>query len=178
MSGYGPVGRKDVSHFDRTQQDLIADMTAMGWIGRVTRNGHAVMRAPDNNETMITVSRQSGRNRAGENQRADFERWKRGTERAAETKREMAEALGEVFCPECGKQYPTQRALGAHRRSHRITVKTCPDCGREVKYLESHRLRSHGVNAKADPVESLLAVLAENENLRAENKELRARRGR
>lgn len=186
MAEYGRINAKDLKHFDKEAKALVVDITNAGWVGRMTRNMHLVMRAPDGT-AQITLSGKSSRGRSGQNQRAVFERWVKaaaGDPEASERQEaamaaERAEFLsgaGVHVCPDCGRPFDTARALGGHRRSHSITKKVCPDCGREVKYLESHRLRSHG-RSKHDPVESLLAVLAENENLKAENRKLRAQQG-
>lgn len=69
-----PLTRRELKMFDRQAWDLISEMQAAGWTGRITNSSHAVMYAPDG-ETVVTLARDSKRGRSGRNARATFRRW-------------------------------------------------------------------------------------------------------
>lgn len=74
MTKYRRLQRDDIAAFDSTATDLVMEATDHGWVGRVTKRGHAVMRSPDGKWSM-TLSRDSLRGRSGRNARSYFERW-------------------------------------------------------------------------------------------------------
>jgi hypothetical protein len=74
-SAWRVLTRQDLPAFDNEAASIVLDASEMGWLGRISTKGHAIMRAPDGNTT-ISVSRDSSRGRSGKNARADLERWK------------------------------------------------------------------------------------------------------
>ncbi|UDL16051.1 hypothetical protein QEH42_gp167 [Microbacterium phage Pumpernickel] len=77
MSTYGKLTAKDMRKFDDGARELVLRMVDAGWVGRITKQGHAYMRAPDG-EVSATVARDSGRGRSGMNAEARFRRWQEG----------------------------------------------------------------------------------------------------
>ena len=81
MAAYGKLAAKDMKTFDDASRDLVLRMVDAGWVGRITKQGHAYMRAPGG-EVSATVARDSGRGRSGMNAEARFKRWQEGRDNA------------------------------------------------------------------------------------------------
>lgn len=165
--------RTDLRTFDQEMTDLIMEMTDHGWTGRVSSNGHAIMRAPDGEDTH-SISRSSLRGRSGRNARAAFDRWLRqqpakepemsdqetttvtgpgGTEHSKGERPGDPEEEGYIKeykeCPTCHESV-WRDALGPHMKLH-IEARPCSVCGRSYKYLDTHIRSKHGVRLGALP---------------------------
>lgn len=64
------------SGFDPERIALIRLMEEDGWTGRISKQGHAIMRAPDGVST-CSISPKVKNGRSGENVGAEYRRWKR-----------------------------------------------------------------------------------------------------
>jgi len=62
--------------FEKGQTALVREMEDDGWTGRMSQNGHAIMRAPDG-EATCSVTPKVGSFRGRGNQSAPYKRWKR-----------------------------------------------------------------------------------------------------
>lgn len=164
--------KSDLPGFDNQAVALIESMGDQGWIGRISSKGHAIMRAPDS--TSMAIGRESKRGRSGLNAAAEYRRWLK-TQQPSGVPGSMADEP--LVCPDCEKTFPSVRALSAHSRKHSMVKETCPDCGKQVVYLESHRVRSHGTGAKVNATEALMSILMEIDHLRAENAAYRRKYG-
>jgi hypothetical protein len=80
-------------------------------------------------------------------------------------------------CDDCDETFTSARGLAAHKRIHQRGEK-CDICGREVKYLASHRERAHGLRGThTDPISAVVQLVTEVESLRLENARYRQRYG-
>ena len=73
--GWRPLTRGDLTTFDDFMTNIVMEYTTLGWVGKMSKKGHAVLRAPDG-ETTVSVSRSSSRASSGTRARADLDRWK------------------------------------------------------------------------------------------------------
>ena len=69
------LGRPDLTTFDDTMTGIVMEYMDLGWLGKMSKKGHAILRAPDGKDT-TSVSRSGGRGGSGTRARADLERWK------------------------------------------------------------------------------------------------------
>lgn len=77
MSGYRTlVPTQDLKHFDDTAIRVITDYQSYGWIGKVSRRGHAILRAPDGQAT-TAVAPKGKNNYGGDVAREDLKKWLR-----------------------------------------------------------------------------------------------------
>lgn len=140
MAEYISLTRADVPGHDDQAKDLIVEMVALGWTGRLSSKGHAIMRSPDG-ESTSSIARDSKRGRSGRNARADFERWKSAHLEEPKPVENVFEVFDQLRCKVCGETFKNARALGAHRNKHYPAV-TCEICGKQVKYVARH-MRTH-----------------------------------
>lgn len=88
-------------------------------------------------------------------------------------------------CPDCGQHFEKSTQLMPHMKTHRLEARQCPLCGKPKKYMTTH-MRAHARDeqrksedarmqryAGADPIETVLALIEEVEELRAEVARLR-----
>lgn len=67
--------RSDLTTFDDVMTNIVLEYMELGWLGKMSKKGHAILHAPDGENT-TSVSRSSGRGGSGTRARADIERWK------------------------------------------------------------------------------------------------------
>jgi hypothetical protein len=94
-----PLTRLNLAGFSPKKARLVRKMEDHGWTGRVSSNGHAIMRCPDG-ETTCSVSPKMGSGRGLLNDEQTFKRWMRehGEQSAAEAARiREAEERQRVF---------------------------------------------------------------------------------
>src|SRR6188768_2835724 len=72
-----PLTRADLTTFDTFMTDIVMEYTSLGWMGKMSTKGHAVLRAPDG-VTTTSVSRSSNRGSSGTRARDELNRWKNG----------------------------------------------------------------------------------------------------
>jgi len=63
--------------FCRERAKLIRQMEDDGWQGRLSANGHAIMRSPDGRESCCISPKQGSPTRASANNAMVYKRWKR-----------------------------------------------------------------------------------------------------
>lgn len=63
--------------FCRERVQLIRQMENDGWQGRVSTNGHMIMRSPDGRESCSIAPKKGSPTRASANNAAAYKRWKR-----------------------------------------------------------------------------------------------------
>lgn len=169
MSGYSEtlpkLSRGEVRAFDAEAWALVDRMQEAGWRGRLSKNGHMVMYAPDGVSSQ-TFARSSLRGRSGRNAKAIFERWLRQQNNDKETDDVRTRHICDY--PGCGREFESERSLGVHRASHDRPKVVCPKCGRKVAYLDTHMKTAHRANT-SHLLEELVGALEELESLRAEN---------
>jgi len=132
--------------FEEIPTKLIREMEAAGWTGKVSRKGHAIMRAPDG-QTTCSVSPKVGAAFRAANLGMEFRRWQREQEAAAASQEApeaprpvewlpwpvmpprplAAEPEPTVDCTECGKPFRTLQAMSVHRVRAHVRV-NCPIC--------------------------------------------------
>lgn len=201
MSTYQPLAEVTTAGFDKAMKEFTREVAEHGWLGRRTKQGHIVARAPDG-ETTICISRSELRGRSDKNVRADFNRWlKQQPEQPEQT--EVSTPAEEAKEPEphpdhvphpkqwecaeegCGRSFATERGLKSHRRKHLLVYENCPLCDQRVTYMGKHLRMVHkatvdnpvaSLAGTADPVDALEEVIDEVSQLRAEVEELRAER--
>lgn len=186
--------------FSREKAQLVGQMLADGWTGRVSRNGHAILLAPDG-VTSCSVSPKNGSYRDRGNTAAIYKRWQREQQQqlqqATESQPEAIQASPaavdtpveqpepqpepqpEHACGDCGRSFVTYNRLRVHW-THRHQRVSCPfpGCARETSpaQMGSH-LRSHQRAALAevsDPAAEIARLRAENHRLRVEGAEWQA----
>lgn len=83
MSGYRTlVPNQDLRHFDDTAIRVVTDYQSYGWVGKVSRRGHAILRAPDGQATTAVAPK--GKNSyGGDVAREDLKKWLRAKQRHA-----------------------------------------------------------------------------------------------
>ena len=178
----------DLKHFDKEARALVLEIVAAGWLGRMSGNNHVILYAPDG-ESTASIAPSTTRNRGGRNARAGFDRWLRAQMPSdASEKVELEQKLDDKVeklakgpvhfrCPTCKKTFKNARALGIHKSIHARNRETCPKCGKEVAYLDTHLRRAHQVDVHLT-LEGVISVFEEVERLRIENAELRQALGR
>lgn len=180
--------------FSREKAQLVGQMMADGWTGRISTNGHAIMLAPDG-VTSCSVTPKNGSHRDRGNNAAIYRRWKRQQRQATESLPEVIETVPEAVdtaveqpaeqpetvhtCTDCGQSWPTLNRLRVHW-THRHQRVRCPfpGCDRETSpaQMGSH-LRAHQRTALAeigDPAAEISQLRAENHRLRVESAEWQA----
>lgn len=75
VSEWMPLSRADLTAFDDYMTNIVMEYMSLGWVGKMSKKGHAVLRAPDG-KTTTSVSRSSSRASSGTRARADLDRWK------------------------------------------------------------------------------------------------------
>lgn len=170
------LSRQEISQsltFDKEMTELMLEMQEAGWTARITKRGHAIMKAPDG-VTTAALSRDSLRGRAGRNARAEFERWKRQSvdemivpegvtiEKAGILTRGVFTETQSFECPElhCDRVFPTSGRLAQHSRTHRdMPGLSCLECGRE--YRNPGSLRRHRRIHRMDRQETITRLALE-----------------
>ncbi len=77
-----PLTKGDLTTFDDFMTGIVMEYTSLGWLGKMSTKGHAVLRAPDG-VTTTSVSRSSNRGSSGTRARAELDRWKNNQPGAA-----------------------------------------------------------------------------------------------
>lgn len=175
---------------------LIHQMEADGWIGRISRKGHAIMLAPDG-RTSCSISPKVGAPHRAHNLGVEYRRWKREQEAQQVEEAPQAPQAETVWLPwpvmppaplliapepirvpvgylcdheTCLREFKTLQALSVHRVRAHVRV-DCPICGRPFSPGNLHRhLRGHA-ETRLDPIElqhELYAARQEIARLRGE----------
>lgn len=97
MSAYQPLSEVSTAGFDKAMKEFTKEVAEHGWLGRRTKQGHIIARAPDG-ETTMCITRSELRGRSDKNVRAQFNRWLRQHE--PEEQNVEVPTPAEVFKPE------------------------------------------------------------------------------
>jgi predicted RNA binding protein YcfA (HicA-like mRNA interferase family) len=173
------------SAFSPTKRDLIRQMEADGWTGRVTAGGHAFMRAPDGVATCsITPKDRSGNSL--NNDLAPYRTWLKARDEAAAAAEVIQTAIAvpeqparplsvepvdtpdtapdtSVTCEDCGRVFAALQALSVHRVRVHVRV-ACRICLEPFSPGNLDRHTAVHLRELEDPI----AVLAELHRLRRE----------
>lgn len=157
--------------FHREMAALVRELEGMGWFGRMSKPGHAIMRAPDG-ETTCSITPKLGSPRHLANNRAKIDRWKRAqAEQVVAVTDELpaGEPVNQslAYCPDCGKPFVSEgrvRIHQAHQHSERVA---CPECGRltsaaqAAKHQASHHREPRSIGQLYRDMAILREQLAE-----------------
>lgn len=163
------VTRREIRAFDREARQLVADFHRAGWRSYLSRQGHAIMLAPDGRTTASVSGHTKGRQaHLTKMARADLKRWQRAQGQGMmQTPDEIpnaqeetpvatatvldrpADATDSLSCSICGKgPFPHKGALALHRTTHDdpipCPIPGCPRVIRGTGAVAMHLKRSHG----------------------------------
>lgn len=130
--------------FARTKAQLVRTMEADGWSGRISTNGHAIMRAPDGTTT-CSIRPKDTTPTERRNDEAPYRRWKAAqvqpeaiqtaiavedltTDEPVPAPVDTAPATAPALpCDGCERSFATLQALSVHRVRAHVRV-PCPIC--------------------------------------------------
>lgn len=76
MATWDRIKNIGLRRFSTESKDLLKRADRLGWVGRVSSNGHAILRAPDGIATISVVPHYKN-NRGRQNAIAALDRWER-----------------------------------------------------------------------------------------------------
>ncbi|HEX8321681.1 hypothetical protein [Longimicrobium sp.] len=162
--------------FHREMAALVRELEDLGWTGRLSTPGHAIMRAPDGKST-CSITPKLGSPRHLVNNRTKIERWKR--EHGVSSAPANPESVDtSPTCPDCGKPFQTVGRVNIHAaHAHRRVLCPFGGCGRETSPAQQavHLATHYGTSrSKATVARELDNALATIERLSSEVAEWQA----
>lgn len=154
---------REIRSFDLDARQLVDDFHAAGWRSYLSKNGHAILHAPDGKST-ASVSGHSDGPHKSKAARADLERWLRANDNpppmSREQRRKSKYGRGNAFRRPLRRSFenypkPEQHHEPEHNNrvqepTHMATKFGCPDCPDHEPFktpgaLGLHRQRVHGM---------------------------------